>query len=55
MTPVYSVYRWVHVVGEPGHYLNRPADFQGSVLELIRTFRDQIEASNYAGWTHSGV
>lgn len=33
-----------------GHYLNRSADSHGSVLQLIRAFRDRIETSAYARW-----
>jgi hypothetical protein len=31
------------VVGEGGHYLNRPGELRGGVLELIRTHRDGLE------------
>jgi hypothetical protein len=37
------------MVGEPGHYLNRPADSQGSVLKLIRAFHDRVGASAAEG------
>jgi hypothetical protein len=33
----------VCVVGEAGHYLNRPGELRGGVLELIRTHRDRLE------------
>jgi hypothetical protein len=30
------------VVGEGGHYLNRPGERRGGILELIRTHRDRL-------------
>ena len=31
------------MVGEGGHYLNRPGELRGGVLELIRAHRDRLE------------
>jgi hypothetical protein len=31
------------MVGEAGHYLNRPDELRSSVLELLRTHRDRLE------------
>jgi hypothetical protein len=30
------------MVGEAGHYLNRPGELRGGILELIRTHRDRL-------------
>ena len=34
---------WWGLVGEAGHYLNRPGELRGGVLELIRAHRDRLE------------
>jgi hypothetical protein len=31
------------LVGEAGHYLNRPGELRGGVLKLIRAHRDRLE------------
>lgn len=31
------------MVGEGGHYLNRPGELHGGVLELITAHRDRLE------------
>jgi hypothetical protein len=31
------------LVGEAGHYLNRPGELRGAVLDLIRAHRDRLE------------
>jgi hypothetical protein len=33
----------VRKVGEAGHYLNRPGELRGGVLELLRANRDRLE------------
>jgi hypothetical protein len=32
------------LVGEGGHYLNRPGEVRGDVLDLIRAHRDRLES-----------
>jgi hypothetical protein len=32
-----------NLVGEGGHYLNRPGELRGGVLDLIRAHRDWLE------------
>jgi hypothetical protein len=34
------------LVGEAGHYLNRPGELRGGVLELIRAHRDRLEGDD---------
>jgi hypothetical protein len=34
------------LVGEAGHYLNRPGELRGGVLEIIRAHCDRLETSN---------
>jgi hypothetical protein len=31
------------MVGEAGHYLNRPGELRGGILELIRAHRNRLE------------
>jgi hypothetical protein len=34
---------WSEKVGEAGHYLNRPGELRGGVLELLRAKRVRLE------------
>jgi hypothetical protein len=44
-----------NLVGEAGHYLNRPGELRGGVLELIRAHRDRLEQCVLIGAPRSEI